>query len=74
MSVDDAQFNELVQVGRVSHELSARHGRNAFSYAERLQTQAEADSRSDEAKFWAKVAAALRPREQERLRGDSYDA
>jgi len=63
MSLDDKQFTELVELGRVSHELSARHGRNAFSYAEKLQTQAEADNRTDEAKFWAKVVAALRPRQ-----------
>ncbi len=63
MSLDDEQFKELVEVGRVSHELSARHGRNAFSYAEKLQAQAEVDGRSDEAKFWARVVAALMPRQ-----------
>ncbi len=73
MTLDDEQFNELVEAGRVSHELSARHGRNAFSYAEKLRIQAEADGRSDEVRFWAKVAAALKPRQRQTCLGSIFE-
>lgn len=62
MGLDEERFNETIEVFRTSHELSARHGRNASAYAEQLQTKAEADGRPAEAEFWARVAAALRSR------------
>jgi hypothetical protein len=52
----------MIEVGRTAHELSARHGRYAFEYAEKQRLEAENGGQQDSAKFWRWVAASLEPR------------
>jgi hypothetical protein len=51
-----------IEVGRMAHELSERHGVSAFSFAEQQAQSARATGETDEHMFWEAVAAALRPR------------
>jgi hypothetical protein len=60
--MDDAEFDEVVEIGRMAHELEALHGVSACTYAETLRDSANAAGSADEAAFWDKVAAALKLR------------
>ena len=53
---------DWVEVGRASHELGERHGRNAHVYALGLANKAKTAGDLDAARFWHAVHAALRPR------------
>lgn len=57
------QVIDLIEAGRVAHELELRHGRNARSFAAKLADQAERDGQISGAAFWRSVSAALSPRD-----------
>jgi hypothetical protein len=59
-------MNDLyIEVSRMAHELSDRHGWNAHAYAEKLAKEALAEGETQEARFWQTVAASLA------IRGDA---
>ena len=60
--MDEAQFDERVEIGRMAHELEALHGPSACTYAEALGDSATAAGAAAEAAFWENVAAALKLR------------
>lgn len=53
---------DYVKVGRESHELKLRHGRDAHMYALRLTEQAKDAGDTGAAAFWYAVNRALEPR------------
>jgi len=53
---------DYVKVGRESHELALRHGRDAYRYALRLSQQAKDAGDAEAAAFWLAVNRALEPR------------
>lgn len=53
---------DYVKVGRESHELVLRHGRDAHRYALRLSEQAKDAGDAGAAAFWHAVNRALEPR------------
>lgn len=53
---------DYVKVGRESHELVLRHGRDAHRYALRLSEQAKDAGDAGAAAFWYAVNRALEPR------------
>jgi hypothetical protein len=50
-----------IEVGRMAHELGARHALSALSFAEHEVQSALTSGKTDEHAFWEAVAAALRP-------------
>ena len=52
----------LIEVGRVAHELGARHGQNAWQYAQQLAVEALTIGHGKDAAFWRAVSDHLRPR------------
>jgi hypothetical protein len=53
---------ELIEVGRVAHELVSRMGNMAHRQAARYAVRNAAEGDEEEAQFWRWVEAALRPR------------
>jgi hypothetical protein len=53
---------DYVKVGRESHELAIRHGRDAHRYALRLSEKAKDAGDAGAAAFWYAVNRALEPR------------
>jgi len=53
---------DYVKVGRESHELALRHGRDAHRYAPRMSQQAKDAGDEDAAAFWYAVNRTLEPR------------
>jgi hypothetical protein len=53
---------DYVEVSRMSHELIASHGFNAFRYAGKLAGAAHAEGKTEEGVFWRAVEASLTPR------------
>ena len=53
---------DYVKVGRESHELALRHGREAHRYARHLSEQARDAGDAEAAAFWDAVNRALEPR------------
>lgn len=53
---------DWVEVSREAHELSLRHGPNAYEYAARLASAALREGKIQESEFWRAVHAALKPR------------
>lgn len=51
-----------IEVGRMAHELSERHGGSAFSFAEQEGQKALTKGETEEHEFWKAVAASLQPR------------
>ncbi|HLY46795.1 MAG TPA: hypothetical protein VKQ73_14530 [Stellaceae bacterium] len=57
------QIIDYIAVSREAHELTQRHGREAFARAEKLAADALSQRHVGEYEFWLAVAAALKPRE-----------
>ena len=57
-----AERVDFIQVGRVAHELSERHGARAHQHAASLAGQAEAEGDEEACRFWKAIEAALKPR------------
>lgn len=53
---------DYIEVGRESHELVLRHGRDAHMYALRLSEQAKDAGDAGAAAFWYAVHSVLVPR------------
>lgn len=53
---------DYIEVSRVAHELSERHGRDAYLYAERYAEQAAYQGSAEEHTFWLAVSRSLTPR------------
>ena len=53
---------DWIKVGRLTHELSVRHGWFAHGYAEKVAAQARVEKDVETANFWSAVAISLRPR------------
>lgn len=58
----NAEKPDYIEVGRAAHDLSDRHGRNAFGYAERCAEQAARAGDVEAATFWKAVAMSLKLR------------